>query len=71
MRSGGRSTLLMDAGIAQRAFGNRLQADVDMPALVAIRDGVVVNISRGLRDLTAEEGGVIETRAVEQWLENS
>lgn len=71
MRSGGRSTLLMDAGIAERAFGNRLHPDVDIPALVAIRDGIVVNISRGLRDVTAEEGGVIETSAVEHWLENS
>ncbi len=71
MRSGGRSTLLLDANIAQKAFGDRLHADRDMPALVAIRDGVVVNISPLLRELVAEEGGPIEPHAVEMWLEQS
>jgi hypothetical protein len=71
MRSSGRSTLLMDAAIAQKAFSTQLQADGDMPALVAIRDGVAVNICPRLRGLSAEEGGPIEPRAVEMWLEQS
>lgn len=71
MRCGGRSTLLMDAAIARKAFGNRLQADRDVPALVAIRDGVAVNICPNLRGLSTEEGGPIDTSAVEMWLEQS
>jgi len=71
LRSGGRSTLLMDAAIAQKAFSNQLQPDRDMPALVAIRDGIAVNICPRLRGLSAEEGGPIEPRAVEMWLEQS
>jgi hypothetical protein len=71
MRAGGRSTFLMDAAIAQKAFSNQLQMDRDFPALVAIRDGVAVNICPRLRGLSAEEGGTIEPRAVEMWLEQS
>lgn len=71
LRSGGRFTLLMDESIAQRAFGNRLQADRDMPALVAIRNGVAVNICPQLKALSAYDGEEVETRAVEMWLENS
>eukprot|EP00429_Kryptoperidinium_foliaceum_P004688 CAMPEP_0176009164 /NCGR_PEP_ID=MMETSP0120_2-20121206/4113_1 /TAXON_ID=160619 /ORGANISM="Kryptoperidinium foliaceum, Strain CCMP 1326" /LENGTH=379 /DNA_ID=CAMNT_0017341959 /DNA_START=23 /DNA_END=1162 /DNA_ORIENTATION=+ len=71
MRSGGRSTLLMDAPIAQKAFRNELQADRDMPSLVAIKDGVVSNICPRLRELCHEEGGPVEPRAVEMWLGQS
>lgn len=71
MRSGGRSTLLMDASIATKAFGTQLQAERDMPALVAIRDGVAVNICPRLRGLCAEDDGPIEPHAVRMWLEQS
>lgn len=71
MRSGGRSTLLLDAAIATKAFGNRLQADRDMPALVTIRDGVVTNICPCLQQFVADEGGPIEPHAVEMWLQQS
>jgi hypothetical protein len=72
VRSGGRSTLLLDAPLARKHL-SKLNADVssDLPALVAIRDGQVVNISKGLRDLCHYEGGEVEPRAVEMWLEQS
>ncbi len=40
LRSGGRSVLLMDSEMARKSLP-RLSPDSDMPALVAIRDGVV------------------------------
>lgn len=72
MRSGGRTCLLMNQGLAQKAFGNQLlQADRDIPALVAIRDGIAVNIAPQLKGLCSEDGGPIEPSAVEMWLEQS
>lgn len=73
VRSGGRSTLLMDAPLAQKHL-SALRVDdsaKDLPALVAIRDGQVVNISKGLRDVCHHDGGEVEPRAVEMWLEQS
>lgn len=78
LRSGGRSTLLMDPSLAQKHFPSRiLDPDRDMPALVAIRDGVVVNVCPRLQGLTMGGGrtnsanGVVETHALVQWLDNS
>jgi hypothetical protein len=65
-RSGGRSTLLLDPDISTRAF-TRLDAESDMPCLVAIRDGVVVNTAPTLRGL--HDGDEIEPRAVREWLD--
>jgi hypothetical protein len=65
-RSGGRSTLLLDSDISTRAF-TRLDAESDMPCLVAIRDGIVVNTAPTLRGL--HQGDDIESRAVHAWLD--
>ena len=92
LRSGGRSTLLMDAPLAEQSFGTssssrlssfpKIRADQpeDFPALVAIRDGIVVNTCPGLRGLVAmspmsdqdedgDENMLIVESAVHQWLD--
>jgi hypothetical protein len=71
LRSGGRSTLL-DAALAQRAFfRHTLEPDRDMPALIAIRDGVVIHTAPLLRGLVDREGDVIVEGAVHDWLSQS
>jgi hypothetical protein len=69
VRSGGRSTLLMDAVLAQKAF-RQLKPDRDMPCLVAIKDGVVIHTCPNLSGLCQQEDGPVEPRAVEEWLDN-
>lgn len=72
MRSGGRSVLLMDSSLAQKSFpSNILDPDKDMPALLAIRDGVVVNACPRLLGLAARGDCEIEPHAVRQWLDRS
>lgn len=73
MRSGGRSVLLMDSSLAQKSFPpNILDAQKDMPALLAIRDGVVINACPRLLGLTVDSGnGEIESHALEEWLHRS
>lgn len=69
MRSGGRSTLLMDADLATKVLP-KLQPDRDLPALVAIRDGVVVNTCPRLSGLTTDPmSDEVDTDAVYQWLD--
>jgi len=71
MRSGGRSTLLMDADLASKVLP-KLQPDRDLPALVAIRDGVVVNSCPRLSGLTTDHiSDEVDTEAVFQWLDRS
>ncbi|CAB9497304.1 expressed unknown protein [Seminavis robusta] len=71
MRSGGRSTLLMDADLAARVLP-RLQPDRDLPALVAIRDGIVVNTCPRLSGLTTHPTDhEVDVDAVFQWLDRS
>ena len=70
LRSAGRMVLMMDSSVAKRSFpSNVLDADKDMPALLAIRDGVVVNSCPRLLGLG--DGGEIEPHAVRQWLDRS
>eukprot|EP00536_Pseudo-nitzschia_multiseries_P001404 jgi/Psemu1/63132/estExt_Genemark1.C_180094 len=72
LRSGGRSVLLMDTALAQKALPSSiLNADKDLPALVAIRHGQVVNACPRLLGLCTEEGGEIEPSAVRQWLDRA
>ena len=86
LRSSGRSTLLMNAPLLVQKHFPMLNVDNyhtstnasggpggsgDLPALVAIREGQVVNISKGLREVCQYDGGEIEARAVEMWLEQS
>jgi hypothetical protein len=90
LRSIGRSTLKVDPSFAQRHlpsnlllvddYPDRRDGDV-LPALVAIRDGVVVNSCPGLHGLLATSSEdddddadavvVVERHAVRMWLENS
>ena len=82
VRSGGRSTLLMDSELASRAFSSLahqqfiLEPDRDLPALVAIKDGIVVNVCPKLQGLVDSCGGQnrdgdarIIDHAVHDWLE--
>lgn len=72
LRSGGRSTLLMDPSVAPKCLqSNVLDPDRDIPALLAIRDGIVVNTCPHLRGLTSQNDDRIDPYAVRQWLENS
>jgi hypothetical protein len=73
LRSGGRATLLMDAALAQESLPSNIRdVEKDLPALVAIRDGVVVNACPRLQDLTSNsnhDDGEVEPYAVRQWLD--
>lgn len=69
LRAGGRSTLLMDAALATKALPP-LKPDSDMPALIAIRDGIAVNACPRLQGLTCSNGE-IDPGAVYEWLDRS
>jgi len=88
LRSNGRSTLLMNASVVQKHLPTLSSNYADdsgttiLPALIAIREGQVVNLSKGLRELCSRRGGSsssswshgdeeIEPHAVEFWLEQS
>jgi hypothetical protein len=68
LRSGGRSTLLMDSALAKKVFP-WLNADCDMPCLVAIKDGIVINTCPRLSGLCMDTDGPVNNRAVEEWLD--
>ena len=72
MRSGGRATLLMDADLAGKVLP-RLQPDRDLPALIAVRDGIVVNTCPRLSGLLTTDPvhDEVDTDAVYQWLDRS
>lgn len=69
MRSGGRSTLLMNTELAEKVLPH-LKPDTDLPALVAIKDGVAVNVCPRLLGLISDHGRV-DPDAVEMWLDRS
>lgn len=69
MRSNGRSTLAMNANLAKESLP-KLSPDSGIPALVAVKDGVVVS-SCPVSSLGSEREGRIEEHAVEQWLGNA
>ena len=77
LRSSGRATLLLDATWAAKSlpmFRSSSQPDADLPALVAIRDGVAVNACLQLQGLLCSSGlskrdGEIEEAAVFDWLD--
>lgn len=74
LRSGGRSTLLMDP-LAQQSLPSYVtEPERDLPALIAIRDGVVVNACPKLQGLTTTSNSntrdaEVEPSAVKQWLD--
>eukprot|EP00934_Nitzschia_sp_Nitz4_P007517 Nitzschia sp. Nitz4//scaffold105_size73764//35042//36226//NITZ4_005676-RA/size73764-augustus-gene-0.50-mRNA-1//1//CDS//3329532447//7507//frame0 len=68
LRSAGRTTLLMNP--AAKSSLPPLGPE-DLPALVAIRDGVAINVCHQLKGLSAHEGDLVESHAVRMWLEQS
>lgn len=68
MRSGGRSTLLMDTNYARACLPN-MKADEDMPALIAVRNGDVIATNVRLEGLV--DGDRIMRHAVTDWLEHA
>mmetsp|Transcript_1206 Transcript_1206/g.1358 ORF Transcript_1206/g.1358 Transcript_1206/m.1358 type:complete len:409 (-) Transcript_1206:9-1235(-) len=72
LRSSGRSVLEMDLALAQKSFpSNVLSPDRAIPALIAIRDGVVVNTCPRLLGLASSSDGIVEPHAVRHWLDRS
>ena len=45
-----------------------LRMEADLPALIAVKDGAVVTISKDLSGLGSIRDGTVEPRAVEEWL---
>jgi len=72
LRSGGRSVLLMDAEMAKKSLP-RLSPDADMPALVAIREGVVIAVCPRLQGLVSDDSdeAVIIPGEVRSWLDKA
>ena len=68
LRSGGRPTLLLDSRLASKVLP-RIRPDVDMPCLVAIRNGTVVTTSSQLKEFVRADGDGLVTHAVRSWLE--
>lgn len=68
IRADGRSTLLLDADLANHVFP-RLQPDRDMPTLVAVRDGVVVATCPNLQGLAKDD--YVSSGAVIDWLDKA
>lgn len=60
----------MDSALAHKAFP-WLKADSDMPCLVAIKDGKVVNTCPNLRGICLDADSPVASRAVEEWLDRS
>ena len=60
----------MDTELASNALP-RLNPERDMPALIAARNGVAVNICPGLQGLVDDRNGMIDKNAVHEWLEYS
>lgn len=72
LRSGGRSVLLMDAEMAQKSMP-RLSPDSDMPALVAIREGVVIAVCPRLQGLLSDDSdeAIVIPDEVRAWLDKA
>ena len=70
LRGSGRTTLSFQAELVAKVLPS-LRLESDLPALLAVRDGDVVAICPNLSGLGNEKDGVIEPRAVEEWLGNA
>lgn len=71
LRAEGRDTLSMNAAALVKESLPKLSMDSGIPALIAVRDGVVVAVCPNLSALGDERDGTIEPRAVEHWLDNA
>ncbi len=80
VRSYGRSTMTFNAELVQRVFP-KMKKDSSLPALIAVKDGVVVSICENLSLFVAGGGNThscnkiddaqVEPRAVEEWLDRT
>lgn len=70
MRAEGRDTINSNASLVTDVLP-KLSVDSGIPALVAVRDGVVVAFCPNLSALGDDRDGRIEPRAVEHWLDNA
>lgn len=73
LRSGGRSVLLMEPEMCKKSMP-RLSPDADMPALVAIREGVVIAVCPRLQGLVSEDDSddaVVLPEEVSSWLDKA
>ena len=68
LRASGRAVLLMNPDIADKELPH-LHPNRDMPALVAIKDGVVVATCPKLAGMGSSEEGTVDVHAVEHWLD--
>jgi len=71
LRSSGRSVLKMDSSLAQKSLPSYVVSPDSIPALIAIRDGVVVNTCPRLLGLASSSDDIIEPHAVRHWLDRS
>jgi len=69
VRAGGRATLTMNEDLARESLP-KLTRDT-LPALIAVRDGVVVACCPQLSSLGDARAGKVEPHAVEAWLDNA
>jgi len=70
LRSNGRATLLGNLSLVKTVFPS-LKVDSDIPALVAVKDGVVIAVSRKFSGFCNAQEETVEPRAVEEWLTNA
>jgi len=70
LRGNGRATLIGNQAIVKRVLPT-LSIESDLPALIAIRDGVAIAVSRKLSGLCVVRDETVEPRAVEEWLNNA
>jgi hypothetical protein len=76
IRSSGRTTILLNSTFVKKVlpmFNTTTQVDYDLPALVAIRDGLAVNACLRLQGLllSSATNDEIEPNAVFDWLDRS
>lgn len=69
VRAGGRATLSMNAALASESLPKLTRET--LPALIAVRDGVVVACCPQLSSLGDARAGKVEPHAVEAWLNNA
>jgi hypothetical protein len=70
VRAPGRLALSLNEALAKEVLP-KISKESGIPALVAVRDGVVVAVCPNLSALGDKRSGIIEPRAVEHWLDNA
>jgi len=70
VRAPGRLALSLNEALAKDVLP-KISKDSGIPALIAVRDGVVVAVCPNLSALGDKRSGAVEPRAVEHWLDNA